>query len=356
MINPLIGMAVMQQGDKFPNELRPFLDAPNLINAIELGATMSGPGPSSLVVHGENEAAAEKLAAMVDQALDRFSAQMRAEMAKTPPSKDPVEEAARKYAERLTSSCVNLLRPVRAGSDLVFFRAQGSADPRQQQLTNVAVIGILVALILPAIQAAREAARRNQSMNNMKQLMLATLLYEDSHKVMPPNAIYSADGKPLLSWRVAMLPYLEQQALYSQFHLDEPWDSPHNRTLIEKMPAIFDNPNINEPGKTDYLALVGPECVMDGTADGISFAKISDGTARTIVLVEADADRAVEWTKPEDIQFDAKNPHDGFGKLRPGGCNTAFCDGHIQFIGAEIDPGLMKALVMRNGRETVNVP
>ena len=244
----------------------------------------------------------------------------------------------------------------RNGNNLVLFQMSSADGSPQSQLIMVAVTGMLVALILPAIQAAREAARRSQSMNNMKQLMLATLLYEDSHKVMPPNAIYSADGKPLLSWRVAMLPYLEQQALYSQFHLDEPWDSPHNRTLIEKMPAVFDNPNINEPGKTDYLALVGSECVMDGTAAGISFAKISDGTARTIVLVESDADRAVEWTRPDDIKFDAKNPHAGFGKLRPGGSSAAFCDGHIQFISVEIDPGLMKALVTRNGRETVNVP
>lgn len=356
MINPLIGVVVMQQGDKFPAEAKPFLDAPNLVKAIELAATLSGPGPSSLIVYGENEAAAEKLAAMVDQGLAQFAAQMKAEMAKTPPSDDPVQEAARQYTERLMGGYVNLFRPVREGSDLIFFRTQGVGDPHQQQLVNVAVIGILVALLLPAIQAAREAARRAQSANNLKNLMLAMLNFADSHRTLPAHAIYSDDGKPLLSWRVAVLPYLEEQELYNEFHLDEPWDSAHNRQLIARMPAVFNNPNVNMPGMTNYLALVGPACVMDGSPDGIGFAKISDGTSKTIVLVEADADRAVEWTRPVDINFDPNNPHAGFGKLRPGGSNVGFCDGSIHFLTQDIDPQIVKAMATRNGREVIQVP
>jgi prepilin-type processing-associated H-X9-DG protein len=104
------------------------------------------------------------------------------------------------------------------------------------------------------------------------------------------------------------------------------------------------------------LALVGPQCVLDGSPQGLGFAQISDGTSNTIVLVEADADQAVEWTKPDDIEFDPNNPMAGFGKLRPGGCNAAFCDGHVQFISNDVDPQTLKALVTRNGGEVVDVP
>jgi prepilin-type processing-associated H-X9-DG protein len=217
---------------------------------------------------------------------------------------------------------------------------------------------MLVALILPAIQAAREAARRNQSMSHLKQLILSMHVYADSHKVLPPHASYSPDGKPLLSWRVHVLPYMEQAQLYSQFKLDEPWDSPHNRALIPLMPEMFANPNLGaaEEGMTNYLALVGPQCVLDGSPNGVAFAKISDGTSKTMVLVEADADRAVEWTKPADVEFDPSNPSAGFGKLRPGGCNAAFADGHVEFITGDLDPATLKALVTRNGREVVGLP
>ncbi len=121
------------------------------------------------------------------------------------------------------------------------------------------------------------------------------------------------------------------------------------------MPDVFSNPKVDAPGKTVYLALVGPECVMDGTANGIGFAQVSDGTSKTIVFVEADAGQAVEWTKPDDIKFDAKNPHAGFGNLHPGGSSAGYCDGRVAFIVKEIDPTVLKALVTRNGREVVNI-
>jgi hypothetical protein len=228
------------------------------------------------------------------------------------------------------------------------------ADPTQRQLTNVAVIGILVALLLPAVQAAREAARRNQSMNNMKQLMLAMHNHHDMRKSFPAHAICSADGKPLLSWRVQILPLIEEQTLYSQFHLDEPWDSEHNRALVELMPAVLRNPNlVSEAGTTNYLAVVGSECVFDGTAKGIGFAKITDGTSKTVMLVEADADQAVIWTKPDDFEHDANNPAAGLGGMRPGGWLAGFADGSVQFIPAEADNQTINALFTRAGGEVI---
>ena len=192
-------------------------------------------------------------------------------------------------------------------------------------------------------------------MNNMKQMIIALMNYHDTRGSYPAHAIYSADGKkPLLSWRVAILPFIEEQELYNQFHLDEPWDSEHNKALIEKMPAVFDNPNLKlSKGKTNYLAVVGKPCIFDGTKDAKKIQDITDGTSKTIILVEADANRAVDWTKPEDLKYDPKNPAAGLGKLRPGGWLAAFADGHIQFISNSIDRQFLNALFTCAGGERI---
>jgi prepilin-type processing-associated H-X9-DG protein len=355
LVVPWLNVAVMQQKDKFPEEAKPFLELPNLITAVDLTLSFSSPRPATLVVHANDAASADRLQTLYDLARELQRKQAMKGAAQLQQSDDPVERAFGKYIERVNHTMADAYVPERQGNSLVLFQGFQQDDPAQQQLMTIAVAGILVALLLPAIQAAREAARRNQSMSNLKQIVLSMLVYADSHKVLPPHASYDPDGKPLLSWRVHMLPYLEEATLYSKFKLDEPWDSPHNRALIPLMPEVFDNPNVNVPGKTNYLALVGPQCVLDGSPQGLGFAKISDGTSNTIVIVEADADQAVEWTKPDDIEFDPNNPQAGFGKLRPGGCNAAFCDGHVQFISNDIDPQLLKALVTRNGREVINL-
>ena len=112
-----------------------------------------------------------------------------------------------------------------------------------------------IALFLPAVRSAREAARRAQCTNNLKQIGLALFNYEDIQGRLPAAAIADKDGRPLLSWRVAILPYLECSSLYSKFHLDEPWDSPSNLALLESMPLVYACPSdkARKPGMTGYL-------------------------------------------------------------------------------------------------------
>jgi hypothetical protein len=211
----------------------------------------------------------------------------------------------------------------------------------------------LVSLLLPAVQAAREAARRSQSNNNLKQIGLGMQIYADIHKHFPARATF-ADGKPLLSWRVAILPMLEQKALYDQFHLDEPWDSEHNRKLIEKMPSVYANPNLDQKltqaGKTSYLAPTGKDTMFDGEK-AAGFASIRDGTSNTLMVVEANADRAVIWTKPDDLEIDPDKPHDGLGNIHPGGFLAVFGDGHTSFIRKTLDaPTLLNLFNPRDGQ------
>ena len=353
-LRPLIMMGLAQAQAKVPPDALPFLEAPNLISAAELTFNVSG-APMSLVVHANDESAAQQLETLMDEATRKYQEQMRAQFTEQAMSEDPVERAMAQYVERVSGSWTEPFMPEREGASLVFFRSEGR-DPARQQLTNIAVIGILVALLLPAVQAAREAARRTQSMNNMKQLMLALHVHQDAKRSFPAHAIYSPDGKPLLSWRVQMLQYLEESPLYEQFRLDEPWDSEHNRALIPRMPAVFQNPNLPNPeGKTNYLAVVGEPCVFDGTEKGKSIREITDGTSNTIMLVEAAPDQAVEWTKPDDWEYDSNNPKAGLGGLRPGGWIAALADGSVRFVPEMIDPEQLKAMFTSTGGEKIDL-
>ncbi|MCY2985930.1 MAG: DUF1559 domain-containing protein [Planctomycetota bacterium] len=217
---------------------------------------------------------------------------------------------------------------------------------------TVPTIGVLTGLLLPAVQAAREAARRMQSSNNTKQLLLSLLNYESAYKRFPPRASKGKDGKPLLSWRVAMLPYLEQNALYEQFHLDEPWDSDHNIKLLDKMPATFKHPDYAGPeGHTVYLAPFYEDTVWN--LEKPRFANITDGTSNTIALFEVDDSHAVPWTKPEDLDLREMDLTECF---RGVGSNAGFFDGSVRYFPRSMNPVVLKAIVTSAGGEVVQVP
>jgi type II secretory pathway pseudopilin PulG len=353
-LRPLIQMGLAEE--QLPPEIKPFADAVTQISTAELTVNLSNSAPTELVVLANDADAAEKVEVLLKEGLAKAREQMRADLAPQMESEDPVERAFAQYMERVSRSWSQPFMPTRDGAKLTFFRIEGSQSP-QQQLTTTAVMGVLVALLMPAAQAAREAARRTQSMNNLRQMSLGMLNYESARKTLPNQAICDKDGKPLLSWRVQILPYMDQQELYNQFHLDEPWDSEHNRALIPQMPQIYANPNAKVmDGTTNYLAVVGKECVFDGTNKAVGLRNITDGTSKTIAIVEADADKAVDWTKPDDLRFDANNPTTGLGHLRPGGWLAAFLDGHIQFISNNVDPHLVKAMVTKAGGESIQLP
>lgn len=214
--------------------------------------------------------------------------------------------------------------------------------------------------LLPAVRASQEAARRATRVNNFKQIALGMLNYESAKGTLPPPAIYDLRGKPLLSWRVLILPFMEQQELYSQFHLDEPWDSEHNRALIAKMPDVYRDPESGAPeGHTTFVVPV-----TEGTAfadrGGTKVREIIDGTANTILAVDVIPELAVPWTKPDDWQVDLTDPLRGVRRNpeegRGGAFTAAFGDGHVQMINANVDPGVLKAMLTISGKEPVPVP
>ncbi len=213
----------------------------------------------------------------------------------------------------------------------------------------------LVGMLLPAIQKVRTASKRMVSMNNMKQIALAMHNYHDVNGHFPPPAITDKNGKPLLSWRVAILPYIEQDAVYRQFKLDEPWDSEHNKKLLAQMPPIY------APVKTATKELFGTYYqVFNGkgaafeAGEKITLPSIPDGTSNTIMVVEA-AD-PVPWTKPDDLPFDPPKPLPKLGAEFPDIFLAAFCDGSVRELPKNIDANKLRALITRNGGEPVTLP
>jgi prepilin-type processing-associated H-X9-DG protein len=218
--------------------------------------------------------------------------------------------------------------------------------------------GILAALLLPAVQSAREAARRSQCMNNLKQIALAFHNYHDVFGTLPPAYVADSDGKPMHSWRVLLLPFLEQRALYDAYNFDEPWDSPANRMVVETMIPVYGCPS--DPAAvtatTNYMVITGPGTVFEG-AEATSFRQILDGTSNTLLVVEV-RDTGVSWAAPIDLDAaDIEPPFAGGlrspGSRHAGGINAALCDGSVRFLSQSISRDTLRAMITKAGGERV---
>ncbi|GAB5405034.1 MAG: hypothetical protein Aurels2KO_32650 [Aureliella sp.] len=224
---------------------------------------------------------------------------------------------------------------------------------------NIAVATpVGVGLLLPAVQAAREAARRVQSSNNLKQLVLALHDHESAHRYFPPSYTTDRSGQPLLSWRVHLLPFLEQTRLYKEFHLDEPWNSPHNIKLLPRMPVAFRSPASSAPlGHTTYRGIGGPKGILQPprrnsrSNQGTTFGSITDRISNTIMVIEVSDDLAVEWTKPENFEPSDEELKRILGAFR-GGTNVGMGDGAVQFLSEAIDLELLRHMMTMNGGES----
>ena len=199
-----------------------------------------------------------------------------------------------------------------------------------------------------------DSAKKDIETTWLRELAFAMHKYHDAYGHFPAAAVYDKDGKPLLSWRVLLLPYLDQKELYNQFHLDEPWDSDNNKKLLEKMPTVFSviNDEAQKKHETYFQAFVGKGSVFEGKT-GLTMPKIAaaDGTSLTILFAEAK--KPVPWTKPEDIVFDEGELVPKVGGLSKGGFMAAMCDGSVRFLPASIKEETLRALVTWNGGETI---
>jgi hypothetical protein len=179
--------------------------------------------------------------------------------------------------------------------------------------------------------------------------------YESVHGQLPPAAVCSSSGKPLLSWRVLVLPYIEQQELYEKFHLDEPWDSPHNLALLPRMPATYAPPGGKAwkvpPHHTVCKVFVGPGAAFEGR-EGLSLkSDFPDGTSNTFLVVEAGT--PVPWTKPEDLPFDPDGPLPDLRSLFSDMFRAGLADGGVRHVPLETSERTLRSAITRNGGEEI---
>jgi len=199
-----------------------------------------------------------------------------------------------------------------------------------------------------------EASARARTQNNLKQVGLALHNYHDVNGSFPPAAILGKKGKKMLSWRVEILPYVDQDQLYKQFHLDEPWDSEHNKAVLDKhpMPNVYMLEGVNKKGdKETYLqAPIGKDTIFD-PIQGTKLTSITDGTSNTILVVFGT--KAVPWTKPDDLEIDPKADPRTLLNFNDNGTSVLFADGSVRFLSKSIAEAL-KALLTKSGGEVVS--
>jgi hypothetical protein len=207
----------------------------------------------------------------------------------------------------------------------------------------------LPALLVPAVQKVREAAARTEAINNLKQIGLAMHNYHSNTKSFPPASIGGG-----LSWRVALLPYLEEHELFRQFRVNEPWDSAHNKQLLPRMPKVYAPLGAGSapPGHTYLQVFTGPGTLFDAKKPA-TLASITDGSSNTLLVVEAS--QAVPWTMPQDIPYQPSQLPKLGGQF-PNVFLALFGDASVRSLPRNLDAKTLHGLITPTGGEAVNVP
>lgn len=289
----------------------------------------------------------------------------------------------------LVFGILTFLLPVLATIPAVLFGALALGDIKRSRGGlrggGLALAGIILGVagnlvILPvllAVQNVLEAAAKTQTANHLKQILLAMHVYHDVHKRLPPAVIYDQNGRPLYSWRVLILPYIEQGSLYKQFKLDEPWDSPNNKRLLQFRPPQYAHPGSanQDPTLTFFQVFDGP--AGDGTGPRaiyvsnpppkhvfhrpepffhrtFRFTDITDG--RSITILVAEAAEGVPWTKPADLTFEPNQPLPKLGGHFRRDFLVGMASGSVRFLDSNrVTEETLRALVTANGGELLPI-
>ncbi len=223
-------------------------------------------------------------------------------------------------------------------------------------------LALVAGLFLPAVTRSREPARRSQCKTNLKQIGLALHQYHDKYGCFPPAYIADPEGRPMHSWRVLLLPYLDQMPLYKEYRFNEPWDGPNNSKLADKVPTVFYCPSESHgriENVTSYVAVVGPGTIWPGSRS-TKIADIRDGTSNTLMVVEI-ADSGIHWMEPRDLSSSQMAPtinaksSQGISSPHIGCAHAVFADGMVRPISNQVAAGVIRALLTINGNDNQSI-
>ncbi len=325
----------------YPEAIKAFLSRGHsfrpLTSVPEVATALGGEGQAIKLFYTDTPRIFDLVYPLLPVIFHNVATELRLDGIDVPPDLLPSAASIRRHLR----PSVATVRRTPAGLEMV---SRGTIPGTSAFGTGAVAAGLMV----PAVQKVREASGRMQSSNNLKQIAVAMHNYSFTYGSFPPAYRAAKDERRLLSWRVLILPYIGQETLYGEFHLDEPWDSPHNKKLIERMPMTYRSPaSAAGPGMTNYLTVRGPNTAFPGDK-GVKIAEITDGTSNTIAVVEVPDARAVVWTRPDDFVFDERNALSGLLGLRPGGFLAAFCDGSVRFVSGTVDPKALRNAFIRN--------
>jgi Protein of unknown function (DUF1559) len=229
-------------------------------------------------------------------------------------------------------------------------------------LCGLAMFGFGCCLFNPDM-GSRESSRRASCMNSLRQIEVALHSYHADYGSFPPAYIANANGKPMHSWRVLILPYMEQQALYERYNFNEPWDGPNNRKLHNVIMKSYCCPSRSDKQpktETNYVVVVGPQTMWPGDK-ATKLTDVKDGTSNTIMLVEFH-DSGIHWMEPRDLHTVqmpmAINAPRGQGicSLHPHGANAILADGSVRFLSDKTPPDALRAALTIAGSEKTALP
>jgi hypothetical protein len=217
----------------------------------------------------------------------------------------------------------------------------------------------LLKMLFDAVQAARRAAISSQSQSPLNQLLLALHNYHDAHAQFPPAYFADENGKPMHSWRVMLLPYVEEGALYKAYNFSEPWNGPNNSKLANKIPSVYRSPSESESNTfANIVALVGPGTAFPGSSS-TKLSEFADGQENTILLTEITRSD-IPWLEPRDLRVEemsfrvndkTKPSISAVYWRRP---YVVFADSiHAYGVSNDISPDALKAIMTIAGHEPV---
>lgn len=227
-------------------------------------------------------------------------------------------------------------------------------------LAGAVAIGLIIVLLFPAFGVARNLAHSHNCDQNLRRIGLALQEYEAEHGTLPPAYIPDADGKPMHSWRVLLLPYLGEHGAYSNYDFTQPWDSPHNQMLATRMPRVYScpaDPDSLPLGESNYMVVVGPKTVFPG-ATARSTASISDELGATITVVEVPV-FGQNWLSPNDLSVEKMqftiNGGFGmeFGSRHIEGAHVLMADGEVKFLSDVVPPDFVEGMTTIDGGEAI---
>lgn len=234
----------------------------------------------------------------------------------------------------------------------------GSPTNMKRTVFVLMTVGAVLALayfVLRPVPAAREYAKRDHCKYNLRQIGLAFHNYHDTYKCFPPYAICDHEARPLLSWRVAILPFVEEHDLYRQFHLNEPWDSPHNFPLAQRMPSVYRCPTdaSSKANASSYVVVTGPGTFFPIDSQ-TKIQDVKDGMSMTVMAGEYVPNNS-PWTKPEVYSIDDSIVGAGrFSSSHSGGWHVLVGDGLCRFVDEKTDPMTLRAILSIAGGEQVH--